>query len=78
MDRFFKISENNSNVSTETWPALLLFLLSYIIFVNPAILSQTGMPWELFSLQLSLPQLLAPLSWAFLPTFLTHRLPVWD
>ena len=87
MDRYFKISENNSNVSTEILAGFTTFFaLSYIIFVNPAILSQTGMPWELFSLQLSLPQLLAPLSWAFanvpyaqapgmgLNAFLLHRL----
>jgi AGZA family xanthine/uracil permease-like MFS transporter len=46
MDRYFKISENNSNVSTEILAGFTTFFaLSYIIFVNPAILSQTGMPW---------------------------------
>ena len=46
MDRFFKISENGSTVSTEILAGLTTFFaLSYIIFVNPAILSQTGMPW---------------------------------
>ncbi|NLO83587.1 MAG: NCS2 family permease [Clostridiales bacterium] len=46
MDRYFKISENGSTVSTEILAGLTTFFaLSYIIFVNPAILSQTGMPW---------------------------------
>ncbi|MDN5277261.1 MAG: adenine/guanine/hypoxanthine permease [Clostridiales bacterium] len=46
MDRFFKISENGSKVSTEILAGLTTFFaMSYIIFVNPAILSQTGMPW---------------------------------
>ncbi|NLX71485.1 MAG: NCS2 family permease [Clostridiales bacterium] len=46
MDRFFKISENGSTVSTEILAGFTTFFaLSYIIFVNPAILSQTGMPW---------------------------------
>ncbi|WP_204487340.1 NCS2 family permease [Caldicoprobacter guelmensis] len=47
MDRFFKISENGSKVSTEILAGLTTFFaMSYIIFVNPAILSQTGMPRE--------------------------------
>jgi len=47
MDKFFKISESGSKVSTEILAGLTTFFaMSYIIFVNPAILSQTGMPRE--------------------------------
>lgn len=46
MDNFFKLKENNTKVSTEVIAGLTTFFaMSYIIFVNPAMLSQTGMPW---------------------------------
>lgn len=45
MDKFFKLKENGTNVSTEVMAGLTTFFaMSYIIFVNPAILSQTKMP----------------------------------
>lgn len=44
MNEFFKLKENSSSVSTECLAGLTTFLtMSYIIFVNPAILAQTGM-----------------------------------
>ncbi|HHU51578.1 MAG TPA: NCS2 family permease [Firmicutes bacterium] len=46
MDKFFKLQENGTKVSTEIIAGLTTFFaMSYIIFVNPAMLSQTGMPW---------------------------------
>jgi len=46
MDKFFKLQENGTKVSTEFIAGLTTFFaMSYIIFVNPAMLSQTGMPW---------------------------------
>lgn len=45
MDKFFKLQENGTKVSTEIVAGLTTFFaMSYIIFVNPAMLSQTGMP----------------------------------
>lgn len=45
MNKFFKLEENGTNVSTEIMAGLTTFFaMSYIIFVNPAVLSQTGMP----------------------------------
>lgn len=45
MDKFFKLKENNTNVSTELIAGMTTYLaMSYIVFVNPAILSLTGMP----------------------------------
>lgn len=44
MDKFFKISERGSNVRTEIVGGVTTFFaMAYIIFVNPGLLSQTGM-----------------------------------
>jgi len=46
MDNFFKLKENGTKVSTEIVAGFTTFFaMSYIIFVNPTMLSQTGMPW---------------------------------
>lgn len=46
MEKFFKLKENGTQVSTEVIAGLTTFFaMSYIIFVNPAMLSQTGIPW---------------------------------
>jgi len=46
MEKFFKLKENGTSVSTEIAAGLTTFFaMSYIIVVNPQILSQTGMPW---------------------------------
>ena len=45
MDKFFKLKENGTSVRTEILAGLTTFFaMSYILFVNPAMLSQTGMP----------------------------------
>lgn len=47
MNKFFRIKERNSNVRQEFIGGLVTFLtMAYIIFVNPNILSATGMPKE--------------------------------
>ncbi|MCX6560226.1 MAG: NCS2 family permease [Candidatus Aminicenantes bacterium] len=44
LDRFFKLTENGTNVRTEILGGATTFMtMSYIIFVQPAILSSTGM-----------------------------------
>lgn len=44
---FFKIEENKTNVRTEVLAGITTFMtMAYIIFVNPTILSDSGMPWE--------------------------------
>lgn len=46
MDKFFKLKENGTTVGTEIVAGLTTFFaMSYIIFVNPGMLSQTGIPW---------------------------------
>src|SRR5699024_446100 len=45
MEKFFKLKEHNTTVGTEVMAGLTTFFaMSYIIFVNPAILSLAGMP----------------------------------
>lgn len=47
MDKFFKISERGSSVSTEIVGGLTTFLaMSYIIAVNPAMLAAAGIPFN--------------------------------
>ncbi len=46
MDRFFKLRENNTSLSTEFIAGLTTFFaMAYIIVVNPGMLSQAGMEW---------------------------------
>ncbi len=45
MEKFFKLKAHGTNVSTEVIAGITTFFaMAYIIFVNPSILSQTGMP----------------------------------
>ena len=45
MENFFKLKEHGTTVSTEVVAGITTFFaMSYIIFVNPAILSLSGMP----------------------------------
>jgi AGZA family xanthine/uracil permease-like MFS transporter len=45
MEKFFKLKENGTKVSTEVMAGLTTFFaMSYILFVNPAVLGSTGMP----------------------------------
>ncbi|SJZ52490.1 putative MFS transporter, AGZA family, xanthine/uracil permease [Pilibacter termitis] len=47
MDKFFKLKENNTSVSTEFFAGVTTFFaMSYILFVNPQILSQAGMNFQ--------------------------------
>ncbi len=46
MEKFFKLKENGTTVSTEILAGLTTFFaMAYIIVVNPGILSQSGMEW---------------------------------
>lgn len=45
MEKFFRLKENNTKVSTEVIAGLTTFFaMAYILFVNPAMLSQAGTP----------------------------------
>jgi len=44
LEKFFRLSERNTNVRTEIIAGITTFMtMAYIIFVNPDILSSTGM-----------------------------------
>jgi len=46
MDKFFKLKENKTTVSTEVLAGTTTFMtMAYILIVNPNILSVTGMDW---------------------------------
>ena len=46
LEKFFKLRESGTTVSTEIMAGLTTFFtMAYIIAVNPSILSQTGMEW---------------------------------
>ncbi len=46
MEAFFKLKDNKTKVSTEIIAGLTTFFaMAYILFVNPAMLSQTGIPY---------------------------------
>ena len=46
LEKFFKLKENGTKLSTEIVAGLTTFFaMSYIIIVNPAILSESGMEW---------------------------------
>ena len=47
IEKLFKLKENKTNISTEFIAGLTTFIaMSYIIFLNPSVLSQTGMSYE--------------------------------
>ena len=47
LEKIFKLEENKTNFQTEFIAGLTTFMaMSYIIFVNPAVLSQTGMDYN--------------------------------
>lgn len=44
LERFFKIAENNSTIEREVIGGITTFMtMAYIVFVNPSVLSQSGM-----------------------------------
>jgi AGZA family xanthine/uracil permease-like MFS transporter len=50
MNKFFKLSENNTNIKKEVYAGIITFLtMSYIIFINPIILAPSGInPVDVF------------------------------
>ncbi len=47
IDKYFALKENNTNIKTEVLAGITTFLAAmYIIVVNPAIISKTGMPFN--------------------------------
>lgn len=47
MEKFFKLKENNTTVGTEVLAGVTTFFaMAYILFVNPQILSESGLPYN--------------------------------
>lgn len=47
IERFFKLAENRTNIKTEIMAGITTFVtMSYIMFLNPVIMSKTGMPFD--------------------------------
>ena len=47
LERYFSIRERGSTVRTEVLGGVVTFLtMAYIVFVNPAILSAAGLPFD--------------------------------
>lgn len=78
MDKFFHLKENGTTASTEVMAGLTTFFaMSYIIVVNPGILSQSGMEWGAVFLATIIASIIGTLVRVLWPMFRTHRLREW-
>lgn len=79
MDKLFKLKENGTDVRTEVLAGLTTFFaMSYILFVNPQILSQTGMPAQGVFLATIIGAVAGTLMMVFMLTYLMPKHQVWD
>ncbi len=70
MDKFFKLKENNTTVRTEIIAGLTTFFtMAYIIFVNPSLLSQTGMDFNAVLLATCISAAIGTLLTAFMSNY---------
>ncbi|MEW6661602.1 MAG: NCS2 family permease [Bacillota bacterium] len=70
LERVFRLSENNTNVKTEVLAGLTTFMtMGYIIFVNPAILKDAGMPFGAVLVATCVSAAVATLLMAFLANY---------
>lgn len=70
VERVFKLRENKSNVRTEVFAGITTFMtMAYIIFVNPSIVSATGMPFDAVMIATVASTVVATLLMAFLANY---------
>src|SRR5690606_7238915 len=70
LERWFRLKENGTNVRTEVVAGLTTFMtMAYIIFVNPGIVSATGMPFEAVVIATAVSAAFATLLMAFLANY---------
>ncbi|MFW6158759.1 MAG: solute carrier family 23 protein, partial [Planctomycetota bacterium] len=70
LDRVFKLAENETTVSTELRAGLVTFLtMSYIIFVQPIILSGVGLSWHTVFVATCIASAVATLLMAFFANY---------
>ena len=66
LEKYFKLSEHNTNVKTEVIAGITTFMtMGYIIMVNPGILSATGMDFGALITATCLSTAIAPLRWRY-------------
>lgn len=70
LERLFKLKENNTDVKTEVLAGITTFMtMAYIIFVNPSILSDAGMPYNGVFIATIVASILGTLAMAFLTNY---------
>ena len=70
MERMFGLAERGTNVATEVRAGMVTFLtMSYILFVNPQILAQAGMPAESVATATALAAMVATLMMGLLANY---------
>jgi Permeases len=70
LERLFKLAENGTTVRTELLAGLTTFMtMAYIIFVNPGIVSATGMPFDAVLIATAVSAAFATLCMAFLANY---------
>ena len=79
VERQFKLTENKTNVRTEVMAGITTFMtMAYILFVNPSILAETGMPFDAVLFATAFSAILATLLMAFLANYPFALAPGWD
>jgi AGZA family xanthine/uracil permease-like MFS transporter len=69
-EKQFQLKENNTSVRTEVIAGITTFMtMAYILFVNPSILSETGMPFEAVMIATGASAIVATLLMAFLANY---------
>ena len=69
-ERWIRLSANKTNVRTEVADGITTFMtMAYIIFVNPGIVQETGMPFEAVRYATVASTILASLLMAFLANY---------
>lgn len=70
LEKQFKLAENGTNIRTELLAGLTTFMtMAYIIFVNPGILSATGMPFSALLVATCIGSAFATVLMAFLANY---------
>ena len=76
IEKLFKLTENKTNVRQEIIAGLITFLtMSYILAVNPSILSATGMDKSALFTTTALATIIGTLLMAFLPNLPIAQAP---
>ena len=69
LQKLFRLKEAGTNIRTEAVAGLTTFMaMAYIIFVQPAILSQVGMDFGAVMVATCLSAFVATMIWDYMPT----------